>query len=301
MYRRTCLVAVGALLTFVALPLRANACSMCQCGDPTYRLMGDDFFAAHSFRASLDVDRHSKDQVLEGDPTGREKETENRLTLSGSWQPLPRLRFVGRVPYVQRTIEIPVGESKLSGLGDPDLFAHFNLLESGNAASGWWLAAMAGVKSPWGSRHVGAEEHLQPGSGATSLFAGLAYAHGIGGGAHVYTSVMGRWNGTNADHYRYGDVLLANLAVLRAFASSVSGSLELNYRASNRDRSAGDDGMGALDPNTGGSVLYLSPKGQFTLASPVGLQLGVQIPVARNLNGDQREFANFESGLVFAF
>lgn len=301
MNRRFCLAAAGALLAFVALPMRANACSMCQCGDPTYRLMGDDFFSAHSFRASLNADRHSKDQVSEDDPTGREKETENRLALSASWQPVPRLRLVGRVPYVQRTIEVGGGESKLSGLGDPDLFAHVNLLESGNVASGWWLAAMAGVKAPWGQSDmkldgVRAEEHLQPGSGATAEFAGLAFAHGIGGGAHLYTSAMGRWNGTNSHEYRYGDALLANLALQRAFASSVSGSLELNYRASKHDLAAGE-----RDPNTGGAVLYVSPKVQFSLGSPVGLQLGVQIPVAKNLNGDQREFANFESGVVFAF
>jgi hypothetical protein len=47
--------------------------------------------------------------------------------------------------------------------------------------------------------------------------------------------------------------------------------------------------------------LYVSPKVQIALAAPLGLQLGAQIPVARNLYGDQREFANFESGLVLSF
>src|SRR5258708_26265292 len=119
---------------------------------------------------------------------------------------------------------------------------------------------MVGAKSPWGQNDrtlggEGADEHLQPGSGATSRFAGLAYSIAAGPASHWYASAMGRWNGENAHGYRYGDVLIGNLAYRRAISGRVSASGELNFRAARRDPNAG-----ILDQNTGGAVLYATPQ-----------------------------------------
>jgi hypothetical protein len=293
-------------LAFAALPLAiapfaptARACSMCQCGDPTYRLLGDNLFGDRSWRTSLEADHLGKDQVAEGVPGAREREAETRLTLAAAWSPSPRLRFVGRVPTTSRAISAPDGRTSMTGLADPDLFAHVSVLERAGGMPSW-LAVMVGIKSAWGQNGrtvAGArtDEHLQPGTGSASLFAGLAYSIASSSASHWYASAVRRWNGRNAAGYRYGDAILSTLAYQRGFSARISAGGEINYRYAERDDSAR-----MRDPNTGGTVFYLSPKMSITLRGPLALKLGVQIPVIQRLSGDQNEHVNLQSGLVIA-
>jgi hypothetical protein len=286
---------VGALAAFAA-PAPGHACSMCQCGDPTYRVVGDQMFERHAWRASLEAEHLGKDQVAESDPAARESEAENRATAAVAWCPVPRLRVVARVPLAWRTISAPDGRSRMAGLGDPDLLAHAQLLRRGAD----WLAVSAGLKTPWGQNDrtlggIRAEEHLQPGTGATSLSAGLAASWTPEGASHVYVAAARRWNGRNAAGYRYGDVVTADLAWQRALSPRLSAAAELDYRFAARD-----DAAGARDPNTGGAVLYACPRLNLKLNGPFALRLGLQIPLVQNLFGDQREHTNLQSGLVIA-
>ena len=50
-------------------------------------------------------------------------------------------------------------------------------------------------------------------------------------------------------------------------------------------------------PNTGGTVLYLTPRLLVDLGGGVVLRGAVQIPIARDLNGAQEERAVFNVGL----
>ena len=59
--------------------------------------------------------------------------------------------------------------------------------------------------------------------------------------------------------------------------------------------------VGDKDPNTGGSVLYVSPRLLVKLDRTLFLRLGVQIPVVKNLFGDQDEKVNFLTGLTVRF
>jgi hypothetical protein len=160
---------------------------------------------------------------------------------------------------------------------------------------------MLGVRAPWGEseRMLGgerAEEHLQPGTGAASLWAGASGAVRTGTRDHVYASLMGRWNGTNRHGYRYGDVAFANVAYQHELATYVAGVLELNARDARADREAGE-----LAANTGGSVLYVTPRLQWQVTPSLVLRLGVQLPVAQRLRGDQQERANLVTGLTLAY
>jgi hypothetical protein len=286
-----------AIVSAALMPARiARACSMCQCGDATYRLLGVQMFGDRAWRASLEAEHLGKDQVSETDPTARETETQNRVTLAGAWSPLPSVRLLARVPFATHVIESPEGRSTMTGLGDPELIAHFRVLARGAD----WLSVSGGVKTAWGQndREQGgerAEEHLQPGTGAVSLTAGLAASVVQGAAAHVFASLGGRWNQRNAAGYRYGDVLVANVAYQRPWSDRLSACGEFNFRFAAKDVNGS-----AYDPNTGGSVLYLSPKLLFKLSGPAVLQLGLQFPVFQNLYGDQNEHVNIQSGVVIA-
>jgi len=298
--RRGSLALLAAVSATVVLSGAALACSMCQCGDPTYRLLGDNLFGDRAWRLSADFDHLSKDQIAEDFPSGREYESAYVLTAAASWAPLPRLRFVARLPFTSRAITDPAGTETMLGVSDPDLFAHVNLFQRSGGISDW-MALMVGVKTGWGQNErtidgERADEHLQPGSGATSLLTGLSYSIAPNSASHWYASAMARWNGTNAHDYRYGNMVAANLSYQHALMAYATGTAELNVRTSQKDLRSG-----GADPNTGGTVLYVTPKTSIRLTSTAALKLGVQIPVVQQLFGDQREHVNLQTGITVTY
>ena len=299
--KRSSLIALASVLVAggLAAPSAGRACSMCHCSDPVYRLVGNQF-GQQSVRLSLEMDQYSKDQVAEDFPSGRETETENRVTLAAAWAPTPAIRLVARVPFASRTIEDPAGTNTLKGVSDPDLNAQYAFFRSAGGRP-QWLALTGGIKSSWGQNDrelngVRADEHLQPGSGAAAISAGLAYSLEQSTRSHWYASGGGRWSERNASGYRYGDAFTAVAAYQRGMNAWMSAAAELNFRVTDKD-----DNDGVLDPNTGGSVLYVTPRVQFALGGgPMALKLGVQIPVMQHLYGDQNEHTNLLTGLVVA-
>jgi hypothetical protein len=278
-------------------PARLEACSLCQCGDPTYSLVGAQVFEPGAFRLSLDGDRYAKDQVVADGSEAREEEVESRLTLSASHSFGDRVTLLARLPFSHKTITTGGVSESGSGLSDPELVGHVRLWRSG---SGSWISATAGVRTPWGQNDLTvdgerAEEHLQPGTGAWGGSAGLAFSRGLQRRSSLFGSVFGRFNGRNDAGYQYGDVVLANLAYERRLVDRLNGALELNFRSARKDEEA----PGEADPNTGGNVLYLTPRLLLRLSGDMWLRAGVQIPIWKDLYGDQDEKVNVLVGLTF--
>jgi len=297
--RRILLTAV--LMTAALVPRPGEPCSLCQCGDPTFALMGSQLFIPRTWHFGLSADRYSKDQVAEGDPATREKEVEQRFTLSASRTLGDRLTLVALVPLANRTITTTAESASMSGLSDPQLLAHYRLL---SPRSGSWLSLSVGLRSGWGRNDalrdgIRAEEHLQPGTGAAGIEPGLTFSHVVGE-AHdgsIFGSAKGRFNGRNDAGYHYGNVALANLGYERKLGRRLNAIVEANFR-----RAAKDEPLrGAEDPNTGGSLLYLSPRVLVKLDRTLFLHLGVQVPVIKDLFGDQDEKVNVLSGLTVRF
>ncbi|MFI5371363.1 MAG: hypothetical protein ACHQ52_07365, partial [Candidatus Eisenbacteria bacterium] len=158
-----------------------------------------------------------------------------------------------------------------------------------------------GVRAPWGQNErtidgVRADEHLQPGTGAASLWAGTSGSLRLGTREHAYGSVLARWNGTNDHGYHYGNAAFVNLAYQRDVAPRLAGVLELNARDARFDQVDG-----VQEANTGGSVLYVAPRVQWQMNETLVLRLGVQVPVAQRMIGDQRERANLITGITLAY
>lgn len=305
------LVGASLVVSLAAAP-RAAACSLCRCGDPAFTLVGSQIFSPVRWRFGFDTERFSKDQVAEPhhdehhegeiDAARREEEVERRYTLSATYSAGRRLTLVARVPFAQRTITVGGESERLSGLSDPELLVHYRVAHS--ARPGSWLALTAGVRSRWGAndKPLGgerAEEHLQPGSGAAGATAGAAFATLLGAETSLFGSLNGRINGRNDAGYRYGGAVLANLALERRLVGRVNGIVELNYRWAARDEVV----AGERDENSGGSVLYVSPRVLLQLdpRQNLWLRLGAQIPVAKGLYGDQDEKVNLLAGLTVRF
>lgn len=307
--RRGRRVGVALALALFATPATGFACSICRCGDPTFNALGKDGFAARGFRLALDWERFDK---LEGDPAlASESQVENRLTALASYGLGEKLTFFARVPYSVRRLDLsePGQEPervRTSGFSDPELYAQARLWASrlsgglGRRAS---LSLLAGVKAPWGENQLSrdgarVDEHAQPGTGSTDLQAGLAFLYLVDARSALFVSTAYRHTGTNDHGYRYGRSLLATAAYEHKLGGRLDGVVELDFRHAGRDRT---DPGGSLDEDTGGSLLYLTPRLLVDLGHGAVLRLAAQVPVARGLNGYQKERAVLNVGLTYLF
>ncbi len=302
------------ILLSAAFAPRARACSICRCGDPTFNALGAGIYTPGRFRLTLDWERFDKENGVSepgsSEITGRDAEIENRFTLGVAYSFGERLTLVGRLPFSLRHLTESGEEGEVttrtSGLSDPELTALFRVWASpfrpglGQQA---WISLVAGVKTPWGRNDlsedgVRLDEHAQPGTGATDLYAGLSAVVQLDPRSSIFASFQYRRTGTNDHDYRYGRVTSANLAYERKLADALDAVVETNWRHAEQDRI---DAEGNRDPNTGGDILYLTPRLVLDFGGGLIGRVGVQIPIVKSLYGDQTERANVNVGMTFLF
>lgn len=284
------------------------SCSICRCGDATFNALGRDIYGSGAFRLAVDWDHVDKSQ---GSPEVGESMLENRVTATAFYSFADRVNLLVRIPYSFRTVT-STGDGhttsvSTSGLSDPEFSAWVRIWGSdlapgiGRRTS---LSLFGGGKTSWGRNDVTgpdgerADEHSQPGTGSTDVFAGAAFLWMFDPSSTGFASVQYRWTGTNSYGYRYGRSFLANVACDRRLTPALDAVLELNFRNAGMDRTSD---AGDLDPDTGGSLLYVTPRVLVSLGGGVVARVAVQIPVVRSLNGVQTERVVANAGFTFLF
>ncbi len=157
------------------------------------------------------------------------------------------------------------------------------------------LALYGGVKFPVGDDRItnSAGEQIEPaatpGTGAWDGMFGAAYTVSLMPNLALDASAQYTLRG-EAHDYRLGDRFDAGLAIgwriigeARSFPQ-VSVQAEANVRSVEKS-----DTAEGRDPNTGGTVLFLSPGVRVRFSELAAWTVGVQLPVAQALNGDQVE------------
>jgi hypothetical protein len=302
------------LLLFAALAPRASACSICRCGDPTFNALGAAIYAPGQFRLALDWERFDKENGVSdpgsGEIVGNDAEIENRFTLSAAYSFGERFTLVGRLPFSVRRLTSTDDSGDVttntSGISDPDFTALFRVWASpfrpglGRRA---WLSLALGVKTPWGRNDLTEngerlDEHAQSGTGATDVYGGLSAVILLDSQSSVFASFQYRRTGTNAYDYRYGRLTSANVAYERKLGRVVDAIIEANWRHAEQDRI---DGYGNRDPNTGGDLIYLTPRLVLDIGGGLLGRIGVQIPIVKSLYGDQTERPNLNVGVTVLF
>lgn len=298
------LLAAGLLLA----PQRAGACSICRCGDPTFNALGTSVYSAGQFHLALDWERFSKSQATEDG--GTDSEIENRYTATLSYSFGERFLVVARVPFSYRDLTTTLGDEKdevtTDGLSDPEFYALVRLWSSSfgpGLGRRTWISAAFGVKTPWGRNDVRqngvrVDEHAQSGTGSTDLFGGFSGFYLFDKDSALFASAQYRGTGRNDFGYKYGDITIANLAYERKLSEVFDGVVEVNFRHAKRDQVAFS---GEVDPNTGGSVLYVTPRILINVGKGIVLRLAVQVPAVEWLYGIQNEKVNYNAGLTFLF
>lgn len=287
------LAAFILLLVALIAPSRdARACSQCMCGTP-FPADALGGVVPTQIRYGFEERYLSKTNALDDAP-GEEAEREHRISGFALWRPMNGLALLGRVPYnVKEIRETPLGEAATTrtarGLGDAEAMALIGLLRTTGGHPGT-LGLVIGVSAPTGRNDLRdaagerLDEHLQTGTGAWSMTAGINAASSWRG-ALVETGFLARRNGENSHRYRYGNALLFNAGLTSAAWRGWRGIAQLNGRTALRDRLA--DGSPA--ENTGGAVLYAAPGVRWQSGLGVGIEALVQIPVLESLDGIQNE------------
>jgi hypothetical protein len=299
-----CAAMVGA-----AIAAPAWGCSICRCGDPTFNALGNDGVAQTGLRLALDWDQVKKSQ---GSPDEEFSSVrEERTTFLVAYGISDRFGVFARLPYSKRSLtETEAGESEhmsSSGLSDPEIYGQARLWSSkfeGDVGVRSSIYAVFGVKTDWGKNNatVGGErldEHVQPGTGSTDWFVGLSGSYQLDPHSVLFASAQYRDTGRNDFGYRYGRITLLNLAYEHKLGARWDGVLEANYRYAGRDQV---DGNGVTDPDTGGSIVYLTPRILFDAGGGWVLRASAQIPMSDSgLYGIQDEKVVVNIGLTRLF
>lgn len=292
----------------VVLAAPAFACSICRCGDPTFNALGREGVAQTGLRLALDWDQVEKTQ---GAPDERDSMREQRLTMLAAYGISDRFDVFARLPYSERRLtETEAGEAettRASGWADPELYAQARLLSSpfeGDVGMRASLYLVAGVKTAWGQNDLSRDgerldEHVQPGTGSTDWFGGFSGSYQLNPKSAVFVSAQYRQTGRNDAGYRYGRVSLFNIAYEHKLGPNWDAVLEANYRHAGFDQV---DSTQVTDPDTGGSIVYLTPRLLFDAGGGWVVRAAVQIPLSQGgLNGEQHEKTVLNIGITHLF
>jgi hypothetical protein len=293
----------------LALPQGSWACSICRCGDPTFNALGTEGISLPGFKLAFDWEEVQKSQ---GSRDGQFSSVlEHRTTLLAAWSPSDLFSFFARVPFAERDlVEIEDGEvenSSASGLADPEFSGQMRLWSSpfnGDVGVRSSLFLVGGVKTDWGvnDRAAGGErldEHVQPGTGSMDWFAGLSGFYQLNRRSAVFASTQYRETGRNDFGYRYGSALLVNVAYEHKLGTRWDAVIEMNYRDAAYDEM---DGSGTPDADTGGSMVYATPRILVDAGDGWVLRGSAQLPLSQSgLHGVQHEEPVWNLGVTRLF
>ena len=157
------------------------------------------------------------------------------------------------------------------------------------------FALYGGVKFPVGDDRVinsegeRVEPAATPGTGAWDGMFGAAYTVSLMPNLALDTSAQYTLRGERYD-YRLGNRFDAGVALGWRFIGDAKSFPQVSFQAEANVRSvAKSKAFGDRDPNTGGTVLFLSPGVRVRFNERAGWTVGVQLPVVQDLHGDQVE------------
>jgi hypothetical protein len=305
------LTATAALTLLEALP--ARACSVCGCGDPLLAV-SDPAAINGTLRFQLDTEYLRIDAGTDGQPGSTDELTQWSYRFNAVYRPVEALSLEVTVPLVSKSIQTVGGgarvtDSSLTGLGDVEVAVRYALWTSVHLGVGrvQELALSAGSALPTGKKDARdsdgnlVDPHGQLGTGGWGPFAGIHYRLEQGDWlGFASLSYRLRTEATYFDHtrYRFGDAALWSIHGQYRPAARLALDLGLDGRDAKADRAVDADGaVTERVPNTGGTLLSLAPGIYFKAVGELWLFARAQVPVYKDLDGEQDVKPSFTAGL----
>jgi hypothetical protein len=250
------------VLATAAFPIIGSPCSICKCGDPVFFINGarglnrgqwvftiDHFYTskrsgtivadAGDLAARLNLAAPLGVQsALHGD-AGEESQRQNSVQLVFNYGLSGRIQIMAAVPYSFNRLSSSEESVNSNGFGDPEVT--FIARAASLLNSRMVLALSGGVRLPLGStgKTDGAgevlDQHAQTGSGAWAGTWGMQVAFGSQA-LPMFVSTSYQVNGTNDEHFRYGNVWRYNFALQRGLGAGIDLIGEINGRYARQDR-----------------------------------------------------------------
>jgi hypothetical protein len=232
--------------------------------------------------------------------------------LGAAYGATDRLTISGELPYIRRddlregehshvsgttTNEVvPLGS--VNGFGDVSLLAKYRVTSRAGAG----LALIGGIKVPTGSTHerdLGGErletEH-QPGTGSWDPIAGAAFGANLGW-ATLDASALYQFSGKGAQATELGDRLQAGLALSHRFGPPENhhdgdGAHEHHehhhaswdvFTSATLEWEGRQAIAGAVERESGGTTVWLTPGLRYNAASEVSLAAAVGVPLWQDI------------------
>lgn len=295
--------AIGASVTLVP---RAEACSVCQCGEPLAGI-GQTKLNAGQVQLAMEYEILTARARSDFDPTFVEKLTQMTLRPIFALSPWDNFIAIVQIPLVYKdwaegTPGFSPSRARPKGLGDVDLSARLFILNRTHLArrSRESLALSAGTFLPTGQNAAQAngyrlDEHAQLGTGALAPYAGILYSLTKDPWS-FFASINGKLPLRNDYAYRYGASLFWSARVERQFGNRVFLGLGLDGRYAWRD-----EHERRLLTDTGGLLLAAVPLVRVRLWDELWLNARAQLPFATHLFGDQSVGATFTTTVQYTF
>jgi hypothetical protein len=293
-----------SLLCAAVCGQKAEACSVCGCGDPLF-VAGDSKPMAGTWRFAFDYLYLTASARSDDNPAQTESLTQMTFLPAVVYSPTDELNLVLQVPLTWKSWKLTGGglpEETASpfGLGDIEFSARYfvwtktELTERRRQS----VALSAGTSLPTGGDDTEVDgqridQHAQLGTGAFGPYVGALYT--FNQDPWTFTGTLtGRYRTTNSYGYRFGGAVLFGLTARYRIVEPFFFSLGVDGRFAVRDNDSGQTQL-----NTGGFLLAATPGLMWNLSDGLWLQAQAQIPVATHLYGVQSVGPVVTVGLQF--
>jgi len=300
---------------FVGSPVpRAAACSVCGCGDPQAPC-GISQPMAGAWRLTFENTYLAASAQSDNGTGSTEAVRQVNLNTTVAYSPTDRWTFTALFPLVEKywtytssPLDLSLGgandEGTPFGLGDLMVGARYFILSKSDleARRDQGLALSAGTYLPTGgtrftSRISGdfLDTHSQLGTGAVGAYGGLLYdlrvkRFTLSAQFNVITRTQALTKDVTSPVYDYTfgtsftSGVQGQLNLVEGFA--VSGAFEGRY--AKPDTELNGDGTAIVDtPNTGGTVIDLTPGAWWKVGGSTALYAKIQVPVYTHFVGVQ--------------
>jgi len=266
----------------------------CSCaGVPLLNSMNAASVDQNQWHLNLTYEIHEMNKLYSGsdevnDETNRKRKTDSYIIqadygINETWSVSAMLSYVDHEREIGRSSN---SFSSASGIGDGLVLLKYTPKQI-NLFSKWEYSVGLGVKIPLGEdditqNSVTLSEDMQPSTGSYSTLAWgyLGYAFDQAGQKQLFISSNYSVNQENDRNYANGNEFNIGIGASYTMKERWGFVAQLRYRTTEADERNGD-----AIPNTGGEWVDFIPSVQYRINDKSGVNLGIRIPLYRDLDG----------------
>ena len=289
-------------------PAAALACSSCGCTlttdwaaqgfgsvTPGFRM---DFRYDYLDQTQLRSGTHAVDRSSVAIPNAQEIQQRTRnlnysvfldYTANADWGVNVQLPYFDRYHTTVAAGDTDISTSHTRSMGDVRVVGRYQGFEPDHS-----IGVQFGLKLPTGGFHnvfvdgpqagQPLDRGLQPGTGTTDLLVGAYKFGALNRDWDYFVQGLLQLPANSREDFRPGNGINLNFGVQYVSFESWTPRLQINTRIEGRDAGAQSD-----VPNSGATLVYLSPGGTFHLTHNAHAYAFVQVPIYQRVNGFQIE------------